>query len=658
MTTRQPTCPASNEDFTLSMPPEAPAVRDSVPNAGRTGHSNVLARLQALFPSSPHAITSPLPQEISAQDDSSNLRSPALGRNIPPQQFFKVRILTWNMHDSLPKGDLEELLGVIPTQGFDPPDARPGPPSFPAEAAHPYHIVIVAGQECPSVSGIPMALGAGFKLKDKDKDKELSRSSHSLRVQDLEEAFHRRSYENDPTSPHENSHHPPSGWSSILEDWYCNSAGGAKTGRALNAFASDPTLNNGGTPRTSPYELLSKERMMGLYLAVYIHRDVKHLVKGTSKSAVTAGLIGGRVGNKGGVGVSLNINGTTFLFINAHLAGRMHHRIADLTKIKAELAVDDFLAANDPRLMAEDITDRFDFTFVFGDLNFRLDITRLHADWLISRKEYGQALAFDQLRRAMQSGEAFAGFNEAPINFPPTFNQIIWCPGTQVWTAAAARKAKEKWMALWAASDGDLKDGKPSRWRRSLTPSHKATPSVKDFAGSSVVDLSAATSSDDAANRSHKPSHSPEPKATLLGAENSHSIALSENDVNIDEDKGVYDSSNKQRVPSWCDRILWKSTVESESEDEDEHPSQPLRARIWQALRPSSLRSRKDSTWSITNETGHPASATDHDQATPRASTDERRNISTSVSSWMHHRPSPLPGHPMCNPIFRRPRTH
>lgn len=33
-----------------------------------------------------------------------------------------------------------------------------------------------------------------------------------------------------------------------------------------------------------------------------------------------------------------------------------------------------------------DITDRFDFTFLCGDLNFRLDITRLHADWLISQR--------------------------------------------------------------------------------------------------------------------------------------------------------------------------------------------------------------------------------------------------------------------------------
>lgn len=33
-----------------------------------------------------------------------------------------------------------------------------------------------------------------------------------------------------------------------------------------------------------------------------------------------------------------------------------------------------------------DLTDKFDFSFIFGDLNFRLDIKRLHADWLLSRK--------------------------------------------------------------------------------------------------------------------------------------------------------------------------------------------------------------------------------------------------------------------------------
>ena len=86
--------------------------------------------------------------------------------------------------------------------------------------------------------------------------------------------------------------------------------------------------------------MLIKERMMGIYLAVFVHRDVRDFVRGVvrflflvqcfmmpcslgfSKSAVTAGLIGGRVGNKGGVGISVNLDGATFLFVNAHLAGR------------------------------------------------------------------------------------------------------------------------------------------------------------------------------------------------------------------------------------------------------------------------------------------------------------------------------------------------
>jgi len=92
---------------------------------------------------------------------------------------------------------------------------------------------------------------------------------------------------------------------------------------------------------------------------------------------------------------------------------------------QGELTVDDFLTNDDRRFMGEDLTDRFDYTFLFGDLNFRLDISRLHADWLISRRDYAQALGFDQLRNLMQHGDSFVGFNEADINFPPTFKYDV-----------------------------------------------------------------------------------------------------------------------------------------------------------------------------------------------------------------------------------------
>ncbi len=66
-----------------------------------------------------------------------------------------------------------------------------------------------------------------------------------------------------------------------------------------------------------PYQLLAKERLMGIYVAIFIYRGVETTCKrydksgglcggadnisGLDSSTVTCGLIGGRVGNKGAV---------------------------------------------------------------------------------------------------------------------------------------------------------------------------------------------------------------------------------------------------------------------------------------------------------------------------------------------------------------------
>ncbi|KAI0749899.1 hypothetical protein C8Q80DRAFT_1164548 [Daedaleopsis nitida] len=723
MSSSRPILPPIDSPPPLDIPVLAPdSGRDTIRPA-RPAHANVLARLQALFPSSPHTQHSPSAQT----PDTTPVPPPLPPKPIP--KFIKVRILTWNMYDSLPKGDVEELLGSVPTSNpslSNPPDAPHSLPVFPASPDHPYHIVIVAGQECPSASGIPMALGAGFKLNNKDN----SRSRHSLLPLDADESIHRKSAEAEILSPtiektHEH-HHPPSSWSSILENWYCHPPAAAGP---LTATASDPNLKTQHErQRTGPYELLIKERMMGLYLAVFIHRDARPFVQGTSKSAVTAGLIGGRVGNKGGVGVSVNLDGTTLLFINAHLAaheGKLHHRLADLAKIKAELSVDDYLSPDDPRFMAEDITDRFDTSFIFGDLNFRLDITRLHADWLITRKEYEQAFEFDQLRKIMASDDFFAGFHEAQICFPPTFKYDVlrtikrtrtkslkripvtptivtthekllsevaeheqehmaeddrasehdeddpepdgasiassaWTsvrsrrtvdpepdqdderdadeatssrfflqspPANastsklmhKMWSAAAAHKAKEKWISVFNTnspkSPSYKEHGKPNGNTKSKRQSWRSSKSAKPpeparRASQPSSDYSPQTPIDPGDPRQTRSGRAKELQAALLDAVNAHPhkhLALSVNNVDLEEEhKGVYDSSHKQRVPSWCDRILWKSTMvpehDSDTEDAESQHFVPLRAKMGQffsALRPSSLRSRRDSTWSM-----------------------------------------------------------
>ncbi|KAJ3972713.1 inositol polyphosphate phosphatase [Lentinula raphanica] len=704
----------------------------------REPHQSVISRLQGLFPSSPN----PLSGIPSSVNDDTALRPSQPSTSTP--KFLKVRILTWNMHNSVPKGDLEELFGQVPSYTLPTASTSSSTPPFPqfkADPDHPYHLILVAGQECPSTSGIPMGLGAGFKLKeDRDKDKdEKARSSKQNHGQ--ESIKSKKSNSTDEYTQEVSSNN--SGWTSVVEDWLCH--GGSMT-RPTSPTTSDISNPRPLSPRTAikepttkkgPYQLICKERLLGIYLALYIHRDLKPFVESTSKAFVPAGLLGGRWGNKGGVGISAKIDGSTFLFLNCHLAAQvekanLQDRLNNFNKIKTELSVNDFLSSDDPRVMAEDLTDKFDYTFVFGDLNFRLDISRLHADWLISRQDYAQALAFDQLKNLMEHGRAFVGFNEGVIMFPPTFKydvlrtlkrnkhrsgqklephrhahekahrltevdekesgratehemgnddddqesdgggededregdgdadaegeeeatsmaSSIWtsmhskavteqqpdegyfsstpnmtrsasAPGSRASLYVAAHKAKTKWRALLSPTV----PSSPVKWLKKppfleQQQNHFVTKLQKRKVQQSVEDLKL-----DGLEPELSPDAMSSHMAPRSRVDSSKSQAQSDDGDVSPGDKGVYDSSHKKRVPSWCDRILFKSTVQPEPEigvEEFENSGRP-RTKMGQflanAFRPLSARSRRES-YSSLSSLGHSvaSSVSNHNSATP-----------------------------------------
>jgi hypothetical protein len=271
--------------------------------------------------------------------------------------------------------------------------------------------------------GLPLGLGGGLKWdrdeddkrkekKDKDKvdDKPLTAKSKKDKGKGKDDTLQVDIIPSGAATPKPHSHHT-AGWSNILEDYFSRGIGsiegakpdvfspgatdynsqsslmlspsGDRLGRQTSASVpgmankdASWTFPSGGVivPKMGPYELLTKERLMGIYLAIYVHRDVKSLVQGNvlfsstssicspfchcidySQSSVAAGLIGGRLGNKGGVAISLKFNGTTFLFMNAHLAAhddKVALRLSNMTKIKAEMNVDDFLDSKDERKTA------------------------------------------------------------------------------------------------------------------------------------------------------------------------------------------------------------------------------------------------------------------------------------------------------------------
>ncbi|ORY22769.1 hypothetical protein BCR39DRAFT_550917 [Naematelia encephala] len=531
------------------------------PTSAQDEGSHVLSRLHALFsPSASHSNDSPgiqphhgrplSPSRGGKGEDLARMRTePIMGRSpspmvdTPPEpdrQAIKVFVVTWNMGDALPKGDLKVLFGEVP-QYTPPPNPPTGLPDLPTESAHPYHIVVVAGQECPTHSGVPRGLagglmkgvrGAGHRKHTKDgldiaeADKEATSGDSADGASDDEEvaAALIRSQASSPNPPHtpvlhRHGHPGSKGWSTMLDDWFCGPAlpttANTPSGAAFASPQESPSPFNSAPPGASslqPPNLLRsssapasptlsplplhtgrsplartqsssdtsnsdtssdgfeitksnsvpvkpkmerpdiiipndepnrtgggsgcylhvvKERLMGMYLSVYVYKGCEHLVQGVDKDFVTAGLAGGRFGNKGGIGISLKLADHRFLFVNSHLAahtGRISTRLANIAKIKTDLRLDCFLPPDDPRADAEDITERFDTVFWCGDLNFRLELSRLHAEWLVEHKDFAEALRWDQLRNVMRDPDAnpFPGFEEHVINFPPTFKYDVW----------------------------------------------------------------------------------------------------------------------------------------------------------------------------------------------------------------------------------------
>ncbi|CAG8464991.1 2478_t:CDS:2 [Scutellospora calospora] len=134
------------------------------------------------------------------------------------------------------------------------------------------------------------------------------------------------------------------------------------------------------------YVLIKTETMAALHLAVFVWRECENWVQGYQHDAVATGLAN-LFGNKGGIGISLLFGNTSFCFINSHLAAhqsKVKQRNHDVKKISKELKLKGFKPEDKSQV---NVTDRFDYTFWFGDMNYRVDLPREKVDKLIVKKD-------------------------------------------------------------------------------------------------------------------------------------------------------------------------------------------------------------------------------------------------------------------------------
>jgi hypothetical protein len=203
-------------------------------------------------------------------------------------------------------------------------------------------------------------------------------------------------------------------------------------GKAFAAHLKMPTGNKIYPPGTAGDADLTYRLVDHVYMwemGMWVFARSSHIPDITSVShadlptgvGVAKAITGVQLGNKGGIGCGLKWRETSLAFVMCHLAARpdavrLKQRENDYKEIVRKLKLN--TVDSHTKL---DFTHSFDHVFFFGDLNYRIDLPFDRVVTLYKQKQWSGILAHDQLVRETAMRKVFVGFNEARIDFPPTY---------------------------------------------------------------------------------------------------------------------------------------------------------------------------------------------------------------------------------------------
>lgn len=286
------------------------------------------------------------------------------------------------------------------------------------------------------------------------------------------------------------------------------------------------------------YQRVAEQQLIGLFLVIYASSEIASTISSVSTTSVGTGL-GGYMGNKGAVTARIVLGETTrMVFVNCHLTagvekGNVERRNWDALQILQRTKFD---PVDDGGGVTEEFSEGIgdeDFAFWFGDLNYRLesmpaeDVRRLLM--LHTRNEYGvQQSSRKKIDHELANPESLSFARSQEAANRPSDDEV-----------------SSNHTAVESSSD------------QTVTSSIARLPSQEIFdPASDPASLHTTLSS-------------------LLVHDQLHSQMLSRKafhdgwqEGNIDflptykydvGSVGMFDSSEKQRGPSWCDRILYRT---------------------------------------------------------------------------------------------------
>uniref|UniRef100_A0A8B9PW77 phosphatidylinositol-3,4,5-trisphosphate 5-phosphatase n=1 Tax=Apteryx owenii TaxID=8824 RepID=A0A8B9PW77_APTOW len=177
------------------------------------------------------------------------------------------------------------------------------------------------------------------------------------------------------------------------------------------------------------YRVVALQCLWSIKIVVLVRPEHERRISHVNTSSVKTG-IANTLGNKGAVGVSFLFNGTSFGFVNCHLASgseKTHRRNQNYSDILRSLVL------GDKRLSAFDLTLRFTHLFWFGDLNYRLNMDVQDILAHVTKRDFEALVAVDQLNLEREKNKVFLRFSEGDISFPPTYRYERGSRDNYIW---------------------------------------------------------------------------------------------------------------------------------------------------------------------------------------------------------------------------------
>ncbi|KAJ1952685.1 hypothetical protein EC988_003414 [Linderina pennispora] len=245
------------------------------------------------------------------------------------------------------------------------------------------------------------------------------------------------------------------------------------------------------------YAKLASKQLIGMFIMVYARIDVMDEIVDVQAASIGCGIMG-MVGNKGAVAVHLVFRHTPICLVCSHLAHdalqleKRNAQFHDLCK-RLTFSSTEGVPAADPLVPAsqQSVTGTgaavgrpltvFDHSYLlwFGDLNYRLAVDTGDSEEYIARHEYEAILGLDQLKISILNKQAFVGFEEAKVDFAPTYKYVIgtgeydakrrpaWCDRILWWTRPGCDGGVRS-LSYESVPSLSISDHKPVRSRLEL----------------------------------------------------------------------------------------------------------------------------------------------------------------------------------------------